>query len=174
MAEMNQSTLYLMLGYPGAGKTTTAKIIAELTGAVRLSSDELRQELFEQPTFSQTEHQRLYQELDARTEQLLSADKSVIYDANLNRYAHRQEKYQICERAGAKSLLVWLRTPKEIAKARAMDPGRRHLIPRDETPEAMFERIAEIIQPPQANEVYVEINGQDVSRESVARALEGQ
>ena len=34
---MQKPTLFMMFGYPGAGKTTTAEIINELTGAEHLS-----------------------------------------------------------------------------------------------------------------------------------------
>jgi len=83
--------LYLMLGYPGAGKTTTAHILSELTGAVRLSSDDFRFAMFPQPTFSNDEHATLYRTLDFVTEMLLANGVSVIYDANLNRYQHRAD-----------------------------------------------------------------------------------
>ena len=70
-------TLYLMFGYPGAGKTTVAKIIEQLTGATHLSSDEERVRLFSRPDFSQTEHEKLYDTLDRETESLLADGKDV-------------------------------------------------------------------------------------------------
>ena len=35
-------TLFMMLGYPGSGKTTFARQLAETYGMVRISSDDLR------------------------------------------------------------------------------------------------------------------------------------
>src|SRR5215207_7043841 len=99
-------TLYLMFGYPGAGKTTTAEAIATLTGAVHLSSDKVRLELFPRPAFSQAEHDALYKTLNLRTEELLRQGKDVVYDANLNRYQHRKEKYDICQQTGATPKLL--------------------------------------------------------------------
>lgn len=166
-----QPTLYLMMGYPGAGKTTIAGIIAELTGAVLLSSDAVRMELFPEPTFSQTEHDQLYTALDNKTLELLQTGQSVIYDANLNRRQHRQEKYDICTKTDAKPVLVWVRTAKDVSKERAVHDSRSHLVPQDETAEAMFDRIAHIIEEPHADEPVVQIIGEDVTPEIVKAKL---
>lgn len=164
-------TLYLMLGYPGAGKTTTAKVIRELTGAEHLSSDALRLELFPNPQFSQAEHDELYKILDTRTERLLREGKDVIYDANLNRQRHRQDKYDICQRTNAKSVLVWVQTSKGLAKQRASTNDRLQLVPHGETLEQMFDRIAEIIEEPTADEPFVSIDGTQVTPDYVAKTL---
>jgi predicted kinase len=164
-------TLYLMMGYPGAGKTTIAKLIAEQTGAVLLSSDAVRMELFPEPSFSQSEHDQLYAALDTKTAELLRDNNSVIYDANLNRYEHRQEKYQICQETGAQAVLVWVRTSKEVAKERATHDSRSHLVPQSETPSAMFDRIADIIEEPRDDEPAVQIVGEDITPEIIKAKL---
>ncbi len=152
-----------MMGYPGAGKTTTAEVIQQLTGAVHLSSDKMRLETTPQPTFSQDEHNQLYKKLDQTTEELLKQGKSVIYDANLNRRQHRQEKYDICQRTGAQPVLLWVQTDKSLAKQRALDGSRAHLIPQTETADQMFDRIAEIIETPQIDEQPIVVDGTKVS-----------
>src|SRR5690606_3803030 len=114
-------TLYLLMGLPGAGKTTAAKIIEDLTGAVRLSSDEARLMIWPEPTFSEAEHAELYGYLDEQTEQLLKSGRSVIYDANLNRFIHRQQKYDIAALTNAEVVLIVVRTPAEVAYRRAVE-----------------------------------------------------
>lgn len=163
--------LYMMFGYPGAGKTTTAKILSELTGAVHLSSDQLRLELFPNPSFSAEEHAELYRELDSRTEQLLSEGRDVIYDANLNRRQYRDEKYEICRRTGAIPKLIWVQTEKEIAKRRALHDSRSPLWPRHEHPSQMFDRIADIIEPPDESEPHLVIDGARISPDNIKTAL---
>ncbi len=160
-----------MLGYPGAGKTTAARAIHELTGAEHVSSDKTRLELFKEPTFSPEEHEKLYSSLDEQTERLLGAGKDVVYDANLNRRQHRQEKYDICKRTGAQPVLVWVRTPKELAKQRAVDPNRHLLVPHDETAEQMFERIASIIEEPSADEPYTALDGTNITPDYLKNTL---
>lgn len=160
-----------MMGYPGAGKTTTAKIIHELTGAEHVSSDLTRLKLFPQPSFSQNEHDQLYRHIDREIENLLSEGKDVIYDANLNRYRHRQEKYTICQRTNANPILIWVQTPKELAKSRVLDPGRVHLVPHNESAHEMFDRISKIIEPPRPNEPHLTVDGTKVSPEYVSGIL---
>lgn len=160
-----------MLGYPGSGKTTAAEIIANLTGAIQLSSDKIRAELFPKPQFTPHEHEALYKELDGRTQELLLAGKSVVYDANLNRYVHRDEKYKLCEAVGATPLLIWLKAPASLAKERASHESRSHLWPKDETPEAMFTRLVHVFEPPVAGEKYIEIDGTQVSSDLIKQKL---
>lgn len=170
---MHKPTLYLMLGLPGAGKTTTAETIAELTGAVHLASDRTRMEIFSEPSFSPDEHMQLYQELDTRVEKLLSDGKDVIYDANLNRKIHRKEKYEICKRTDAKPLLLWVQTPKDLAKSRAVHESRKHLWPKEETPHDMFERIASVIEVPGSDEPFTSIDGTKVNETYIRHILDG-
>ena len=162
-----------MLGFPGAGKTTVAEHIHELTGAVHLSSDKIRLELFPDPQFTEEEHASLYKQIDERTEQLLREGKSVIYDANLNRYIHRKEKYDICARTNARAQLVWVQTDTELSKQRATvlgvnDPARRPFGNLDAT---VFDRLAGQIELPREDENPLIINGHEVTRETIAKAL---
>lgn len=168
---MNQPILYLMFGYPGAGKTTVAAIIAEYTKAVHLSSDAIRLELFPHPTYSQAEHTAVYTTLNERTEALLRQGKDVIYDANLNRHTHRAEKYALARQANARAVLIWVQTSKEIARERAVMRGHHHLVPADETFESMFERITSAIEEPGSNEAVFKLDGTHVNAESIERLL---
>jgi predicted kinase len=162
----------MLLGYPGAGKTTTAKILEKLTRAYRLTSDDERLKMFPDPSLSQEEHARLYQKLDDETERLLASGQSVIYDANLNRYTHRKEKYKICQKTNAIPVLIWLNTGRDISETRATDKTREKLWPINETAEAMFNRIANLIEPPNENEHPIILEGSNLSPEIVQSALE--
>lgn len=161
----------MMMGYPGAGKTTASEVIHSLTGAVHLSSDTLRTKMFPHPKFNQPEHDALYAELDKQTEELLSQGQDVIYDANLNRLKHRNEKYDICNRTGAQPVLIWVQTSKQLAKQRAVDEGRLHLVPKNETLGDMFDRIANIIEEPTADENYIQIDGTKITPAYISQAL---
>ncbi len=168
---MNAPKLYLLLGLPGSGKTTAAEVISKLTGAVHLSSDSFRLSLFESPNFTQEEHDSLYKMLDYMSELLLKNGSSVVYDANLNRYQHRLEKYKLARRAGAKTELVWLVVAQDTARQRRMETQRHELIPAGETGPAMFDRIAGIFEPPIASESFTELDGTKINEKYVRGKL---
>ena len=170
---MGKATLYLMLGYPGAGKTTTAKIIADLTGAVHLWADNERRRRYGEPTYAHEENLHLYGILNEETAQLLAQGQSVIFDTGFNYYADRQRLRRIAESHGADCLVVWLTTHKQVAKERATNNA--HL---QETrvlgnfKETDFERISENLEPPRPDEEYVELDGTKITPEYVTEQLQ--
>lgn len=164
-------TLYLMLGYPGAGKTTAARVLAKITGAVHLSSDEFRLQKYQNPSFDQDEHDELYSSLNQKTRELLMHGKSVIYDANLNRKEHRQEKYDLAYDLGIPTRLLWVQAHRHLAKERALTVKDLNLRPFGPMSEHMFERVADVMQEPSGNEPFVAIDGTMVSPEYIKKTL---
>lgn len=161
-----------MLGYPGAGKTTAAKIIKDLTDAQYLSSDELRRSMFKVSRFDQPEHDTLYQALDNKLIDYLGVGTAVIYDANLNRYIHREQKYNLAKKYGYKTTLIWVKAPKEVAKKRRIEDVRHHhLVPPHETPEQMFERTSAVFEAPRPHETFIELDGTKITRDHVKKVL---
>ena len=164
-------TLFLLMGLPGSGKTTAAKALEEVTGAARLSSDEERLKLWNDPTLSEAEHQALYTYLDAKTQELLQSGRSVVYDANLNRKQHREEKYRLAKQLGVRPILLYLQADQQLAKKRRLSQTTEKLVPKDETPTHMFERIAKIIEPPTDDEEHLVLDGTKITPEYVAARL---
>lgn len=72
--------LTMLVGISGAGKTTYGKQLAEKSGALLLSSDDLRQELWGDYT-DQQHPEVVFAELNRRTKTALRAGKNVVYDA---------------------------------------------------------------------------------------------
>ncbi len=171
---MIKPTLYLMLGYPGAGKTTVAEYIAQLTGAVHLNSDQFRLNMFKNPLeISETEHENMYRMLDHITKQTLGSGKSVIYDANLNRYAHRKEKYDIAALSGAKARLIWVKTDENEARKRATVEAKSYPAhrPFGNMEPKVFERLINQIEPPKNSEKSIIINGNKIDAKTIKKAL---
>lgn len=166
-------TLYLFVGYPGAGKTTIAKLIETRTNAVHLWADHIRQSMFAQPTHSRTESKLLYDKLNAETAAWLKQGRSVIFDTNFNFFNDRQLLRKIASDNNANTVLLWVTTPVELAKKRAVNSS-------DNQPtrvlgkmsEADFERIRSNLQPPRPAEKAITIDGSDVRVDAVYRLLD--
>ena len=169
---MSKLKLYLFIGAPGAGKTTTAQIIAEATGAVHLWADAERHKLFKHPSHSKEESDLLYTKLNVETEQLLKAGKSVVFDTNFNFYADRQMLAAIAERYKAQTIIVWMVTPMAIARARSVGVHQNRNGYTMRMSDAQFDAIIHKLEPPHEDEVTVKIDGSEVDRQQVIKLLD--
>lgn len=161
-----------MLGYPGAGKTTAALIIHELTGAVHLWADKIRNERFPNPTHSHQENLELYDYLNELTGELLATRQSVIFDTGFNFYKDREHLRRIAAQHNAQTRLIWAIADKEMARQRATHPehAERNNYSYTMAPE-QFERISNSMEEPGADEEYIEVDGTQISKEYIKQLL---
>lgn len=158
---LNQPTLILLYGYPGAGKTYLARQFCEDIQAAHVQSDRIRYELFEQPRYDQQENQIVDHLLQYMTEEFLSAGISVIYDINAMRLSQRRELRDMARKNKVQTLLVWMQVDPDSAFARVNKRDHRKLDDKY-TPSIdrrTFEQIASRMQNPQNTEDYMVISG---------------
>jgi predicted kinase len=160
------------MGYPGAGKTTIARLVAELTDSVHIWADTERHILFGQPTHSHTESKQLYDLLNTRTTELLRAGTSVVFDTNFNFRADRDLLQKIANDAGATMTIIWVTTAVDIAKQRAVHAN----VVRNGYDFVMsskqFDAIADKMETPGSDEPVLQIDGQDVTIDKVRQLLQ--
>lgn len=166
------STLYLMVGYPGAGKTTAAEYIAHITGATHLWADKVRRERYGEPTYSPAENAELYDHLNEVAAELLNAGNDVVYDTNFNFYKDRQKLRAVADKHGAKTVVVWVQTARDLAETRATlhAPEERTRVLGKMEPRH-FHRLADNLEQPKPTEITLTIDGTKVTQAYIEQKL---
>lgn len=118
--------LLLLIGLPGSGKSTLVKqLIAECPQMQLISTDAIRGQLFgdeiiQGPWFL------IWQEVERRLQQAVSANKSAIFDATNARRRDRRELIVLARNLGFTQVVgIWLTTPVWLCLARNKRRPRR-------------------------------------------------
>ncbi|MFC7072170.1 AAA family ATPase [Halovenus rubra] len=90
-------TLVAVCGLPGVGKSTVSSYMTERLDAVRLRTDAIRKELVDEPTYSDAERNRVYDELVDQANQHLTDGASVVLDATFTKVAHREQVKSVAD-----------------------------------------------------------------------------
>ena len=116
------STLVLLSGLPGSGKTTFAAQLAPRLDACVLESDLVRRELFPKRRYTRKESGAVFAEVRARAEGALGEGRDVIIDATNLRDWERQGFLELAVRQGAAVVGVRLTAPDAIVQERLSGP----------------------------------------------------
>jgi predicted kinase len=168
---MSKTTLYLFIGYPGAGKTTVADLISKKSGAHHLWADGERHRLFKSPKHSKEESDELYDQLNEATNYLLSQGKSVVFDTNFNFYKDRQKLREIADKNDAETLVVWVNTPEELSYKRAVASEIKRNNYKHTMTHKHFKSIASKLEEPREDENVIKIDGTDLDKDECLKRL---
>jgi predicted kinase len=164
--------LVSFVGVPGSGKTTFARQLAAELNAVTLNSDAIRVSMWgsreavwathKNPAERARGNKLTFGALDYAAGQVLAAGYSVVYDCNANKYAERSKMAKIALKYGAESILVYIKTPHELAIQRITRREEAHdaISQNPEKAQELVERFARAIELPIPSERVVEINGE--------------
>lgn len=169
---MSKPKLFIFVGAPGAGKTTAARLIQQLTGAVHLWADNERWKMFDRPSHSAEESRRLYDHLNQTTSQLLEAGKSVIFDTNFNHLADRDLLRQIARDHKSEVVLIWLTTPDQVAHERAVHSDTTRNGYTVNMTHEMYENIVSKLEPPTEDENPIKIDGTKLDAATIKQHLD--
>ncbi|MBI3762708.1 MAG: AAA family ATPase [Chloroflexi bacterium] len=118
------STVYILLGAQGSGKTTWAKANASRLEALILASDDVRNELESTGAGDPNDGDLVFHIVEEELNWLASQGKTVIVDATHARRKWRKNHIAIARRHGARVVGLWFDAPLELCLARnAARPG---------------------------------------------------
>lgn len=161
-----------MVGLPGAGKTTASHAISKTTGAIHLWADNHRKQKFSSPVFDMAENSSLYEQLNSETALLLGQGKSVVFDTAFNHYSDRQKLRQIADKHNAKTIVVWVQAPSELARHRATK-GTEEQATRilGDMSHEHFDKLSEKLEQPKPNEHTIVLDGTKITDAYVKEKL---
>lgn len=157
----------MMLGFLGSGKSYVSRWLAPHTNAVYLRVDDLRLAMFgaDRPELYTPENKGLVNSASryAMVQILKSGRANVIHDANHNSREMRREIAQEVALQQAVPIVVWVRTPLDIAKdrteVRRVTEGHELFEPN------LVEKMAKRLEAPNEDELVIIIDGQLTAEE---------
>lgn len=118
----------MLLGYPGSGKTYFSERLAKEIGAVRINADALRVVAFgtieaakEFDKSTRLLNSIVFNALDYAAAQVLKSGNSILCDYQHNAKAGRDKTAKVAIDNAAIPVVVWVKTPKEIAIQRGSE-----------------------------------------------------
>lgn len=156
--------LVILIGHPGSGKSHFTRQLAPKLKAVRLNSDHIRTGMFGDDMEKIRDHNNnpmVFGAIDYAMYEVLKAGYSVIYDSQHNHKAEREKTAKIAAEFGVPTILVWVKTPVDIALKRGVE--------RDEAPDvrkkseeqmrASIEKFQAALEKPGDDEPHITIDG---------------
>ncbi|HET7149491.1 MAG TPA: AAA family ATPase [Candidatus Nitrosopolaris sp.] len=108
----------ILCGLPGVGKTTLATKLARLINAVVLSSDKIRKELIEKPTYRWQERKLVYDVLSLLARYLHNEGINCILDATFNTANSRKELKQKLALTSEQFYIIECTCPEDVVISR--------------------------------------------------------
>ena len=114
----SQTRLVAVCGLPGVGKSTVSSYVTEVVDGVRLRSDVVRNELFDDPPYTEASRNRVYDELFEQAGQLLAGGDSVVVDATFRERSRRLAAREAARTNDARFRLLHVVCERDVAEQR--------------------------------------------------------
>jgi len=111
--------LIVMVGIPRSGKSFFAEHFADTFKAPIVSFDQLRNEIFVSPSFSNDEDEIIEKVANLMLSEVLKTKRTVIYEGQTSSRVNRMAIAKNAQKAGYETLFIWVQTEVTEAKKRA-------------------------------------------------------
>ncbi|WP_415378701.1 AAA family ATPase [Halosimplex sp. TS25] len=147
--------LVVQCGLPGVGKSTVAAEIADRLGVERVRSDAVRAELFDDPTYSRAEKDRVYATMLERARASLAEGRAAVLDATYERKVDRDDAAALADEVGAELFLVRVFCEESVARERI----RQRTDDPSEADVEVYENARERFEPLERDHVTIDNSG---------------
>lgn len=154
-------TIFLMVGIPGAGKSFFARQFAADLVLPLISADRIRHELFNEPSYSQSEQAIVGRMIDYICSEMLNSQSSFILDSQFaNTRTARLNIERRARASGYRVVTIWVQVDKRSAKNRSLNrkSGKRDDLYNPSLPEKAFIALSNQLVAPNT-EPHVVISG---------------
>lgn len=152
---LNKPHLIVMVGIPGAGKSSFAQSFAASFRAPLISHDRILQEIFDSPEHTKKEAIITAGVAEYMLDESLKTSQTIVYDGVSNTRSSRADIVKKAKNAGYETLLIWVQIDQATARKRLVaESKKRSVISPDQ-----FETYLKKFNPPQNSEKVVVISG---------------
>lgn len=117
---LNKPHLIVMVGIPGAGKSFFAEHFAQTFNAPIVSYDQIRSQLYNNPTFTDDEQEIVGRIANHMLQELFKSERTILYEGPSDLRTERSAISKLARDAGYETLFIWVQTESSSAKSRSI------------------------------------------------------
>jgi len=160
--------LVVVCGLPGAGKTTVAGDVVDRLDAVRIRTDVVRKDLFDDPEYSEAETDAVYRTVVDRADAVLDDGEHVVLDGTFRERGFRTPAYAAARDHGVDCAVLKVEADDAVVRERI----RKREGDASDADVSIYEQYRDRFEPVARDHVVVDNSGTlAATRDQVARAL---
>jgi predicted kinase len=162
--------LVVVCGLPGAGKTTVAGDVVDRLDAVRIRTDVVRKDRFDDPDYTEAETDAVYRTVRERADAALAADDHVVLDGTYRERAFREPAYELAREHDVACVVLKVEADDDVVRERI----RAREDDASDADVSIYEHYRDQFDPIRVDHVVVDNSGSiPETKEQVERALSG-
>jgi predicted kinase len=161
--------LVVVCGLPGAGKTTVAGDVVDRLDAVRIRTDVVRKDRFDDPEYTDAETDAVYRTVQEHADAALADGNHVVLDGTYRERQFREPAYDIAREHDVDCVVLKVEADDDVVRERI----REREDDASDADVSIYEHYRDQFEAVDAEHVVVDNSGSlDATREQVRHAIE--